>query len=121
VRTLLVYLLLAATPAAAFWAAWVALERWVRGPRSRSGAVPAHRPLERLVADLRRLERDHARTARSDATGRAGRLRAIALAYDETLQECCRAVGLTAPSRPPLSAVGRLETEMALAAAGVTW
>ena len=118
---LLVYLLLATTPAAAFWAARVGLERWVRGPRTQDAAVPAERSLERLVADLRRLELDHARTARSDLPGRAGRLRAIGLAYDETLQECCRAVGLTAASRPPQSAVGRLETEAALAAAGVTW
>ncbi|MCW2679542.1 MAG: hypothetical protein JWM62_943 [Frankiales bacterium] len=120
-RTLLVYLLLAVTPAAAFSAARAGLERWIRGPRTADVGVPAERSLERLVADLRRLELDHVRTARSDAPGRASRLRAIGLAYDETLHECCRAVGLTASSRPPLSAVGRLETEAALAAAGVTW
>jgi hypothetical protein len=120
VPTVVVYAVLAATPAAAFWLARVALERYVRG-RPVIGPAPAGRSLERLVADLRRLEQEHARTTASDMTGRTSRLRAIGLAYDETLQECCRAVGLPEPTRLPLSAVDRLEAEAALAAAGVTW
>lgn len=117
----MVYLVLAVTPAGAFWGARVALERFIRGGPTADASVPSERALERLVADLRRLELDHARTSRADVPGRASRLRAIGLAYDETLHECCRAVGLPAPSRPPLTAVGRLETEAALAQAGVTW
>ena len=119
VGTVLVYLVLAATPAAAFWGARVLLERFVRGTPVDGPATPG-RSLERLVGDLRRLEQDHVRTARSDLPGRAARLRAIGWAYDETLQECCRALGVPAP-RPPLDAVTRLETEAALAQAGVTW
>lgn len=118
-RTLLVYLVLAGTPATAFWGARIGLERFVRGPRRDGPAVPV-RSLERLVADLRRLEQDHVRTARADVPARAARLRAIAQAYDETLQECCRALDVP-PPRTPVDAVSRLQAEAALAAAGVTW
>lgn len=124
--TVATYLVLAAAPAAAFWLARVGLERFARGPRHRSGAGSAGapgagRPLERLVADLRRLEGEYRRIERSDAPGRATRLRAVGLAYDDTLRSCCRVVGLPEPGRAPLSAVSRLQTEAALAQAGVTW
>ena len=122
--TALLYLLLAVTPAVVLWAAAKGLERIVLGPRRRvpaAAAATAERPLERLVADLRRLEREYARIERAQEPGRATRLRAVGLAYDDTLTACCRAVGLPAPSAPPLSALGRLHTEAALARAGVTW
>jgi len=122
VRTALLYLVLVCTPAAAFWGARVAVERLVlaRGRRVTT-PNPASRPLERLVADLRRLEEDYRRIKGSDEPHRAKRLRVIGLAYDDTLRDCCRAVGLPEPSRPPLSAVSRLETEAALAQCGVRW
>ena len=118
----LLYLALAATPALAFWAAALAVERLGRRPRRARGTrVAAGRPLERLVADLRRLEEDYSRIQRSEEPHRAKRLRAIGLAYDDTLRDCCRAVGLPEPSPPPLSAVSRLQTEAALAQSGVRW
>ena len=79
------------------------------------------RSLERLVADLRRLEQDYQRIESSNELGRASRLRAIGMAYDDTLRACCRAVGLEAPERSPLTSFHRLQTEAALAQAGVTW
>ena len=79
------------------------------------------RSLERLVADLRRLEQEYQRIESSNELGRASRLRAVGMAYDDTLRACCRAVGLEAPERSPLSSSHRLQTEAALAQAGVTW
>ena len=119
----LLYLVLAATPALAFWAVAVAVERHGRRSRWSRRATPmaVGRPLERLVADLRRLEEDYVRVQHSDEPHRAKRLRAIGLAYDDILRECCRAVGLPEPSTPPLSAVSRLQTEAALAQCGVRW
>jgi hypothetical protein len=122
VRTALLYLVAVCTPAAAFWGARVGVERLILGPGRRATTpTPAQRPLERLVADLRRLEQDYRRIKSSDEPHRAKRLRAVALAYDDTLGDCCRAVGLPEPSRPPLSDISRLETEAALAKCGVHW
>ncbi len=118
----LLYLVLATTPALAFWGAAVAVERLGRRPRrARATSVAVGRPLERLVADLRRLEEDYSRIQCSDEPHRAKRMRAVGLAYDDTLRDCCRAVGLPEPSEPPLSAVSRLQTEAALAQSGVRW
>ncbi len=118
----LLYLVLAATPALAFWAAAIAVERSGRRPRrARATPVAVGRPLERLVADLRRLEEEYSRISRSGEPHRAKRLRAVGLAYDDTLRDCCRVVGLPEPSTPPLSAVSRLQTEAALAQSGVRW
>ncbi len=52
---------------------------------------------------------------------RAARLRAVTLAYDDTLRACCAALELPQPDRPPLSPIVRLETEAALAQRGLTW
>ena len=125
-RTLGVYLLLAVTPAAGFGLALLVLDRVVRtGPSSRWSrrrpSPPAGRPLDRLVQDLRRLEADYRRIEGADQPGRSRRLRAVGLAYDDTLRACCRSVGLSEPGTPPLSPVHRLETEAALAQCGVTW
>ena len=121
-RTALLYLALVVVPTAAFWGARVGVERLARSPGRRSATPsPAARPLERLVADLRRLEEEYRRIKGSDEPHRAKRLLAVGLAYDDTLRDCCRAVGLPEPSRPPLSAVSRLETEAALAQCGVRW
>lgn len=116
----LVYLVLAVLPAAAFWGARVGLER-LASDRPVPGPAPlVHRPLERLVGDLRRLKADLSRLLTADVPGRVSRLRVLSLAYDDTLLACCRAVGLPEP-QAPLSPVGRLEAEAALAQAGVTW
>ena len=68
------YIALALLPAAVFVAAAKALERWSRGEsRSRRGSRQVRRaggpPIERLVADLRRLGRDYSRIAESDLPG----------------------------------------------------
>ena len=99
---------------------WQRVRRWGRPPKPVPPA-DVERSLERLVADLRRLEQDYRRIESSNELGRASRLRAIGMAYDDTLRACCRAVGLEAPERSPLSSIHRLQTEAALAQAGVTW
>jgi hypothetical protein len=95
--------------------------RWWSMPARPVPPADVERSLERLVADLRRLEREYQRIESSNELGRASRLRAIGMAYDDTLRACCRAVGLPAPERSPLSSIHRLQTEAALAQAGVTW
>ena len=121
-QTVAVYAVLVALPASAFYAAFRALERWSEGTRRPDAqAVTAGRPVERLVADLRRLEQEHSRITAGDEPSRAARLRAVRLAYDDTLRDCCRCVGLPEPGRPPWSAVTRLQTEAALAQAGLVW
>lgn len=87
----------------------------------RRDAAPAEPSLERLVNDLRRLELEYRRVERSDLLARAARLRAVTIAYDDTLRACCRALQLPPPDQPPLSAVARLETEAALSQRGLSW
>ena len=96
-------------------------QRWTGRPAKPVPPADVERSLERLVADLRRLEQEYQRIEGSNELGRASRLRAIGMAYDDTLRACCRAVGLEAPERSPLSSIHRLQTEAALAQAGVTW
>ena len=65
---LVLYTALAFLPGAVFAVAAKALERWSRGEgRSRgatsAGSQPVGPPIERLVADLRRLGRDYSRIA----------------------------------------------------------
>lgn len=126
VQSVMVYLLLAVTPAAAMWAAARGLKRVIIGPPHRAGvgrsaAVPAGRPLDRLVQDLRRLERDYRLIEGSAEHGRARRLRAVGLAYDDTLRACCRSLGLPVAEASPLSALDRLRTEAALSQRGMIW
>jgi hypothetical protein len=120
VPALLVYAVLAVTPALALLAAGHALERWCHRHPASGPAQPTGDSLERLVADLRRLEADYRRIAGSDLPGRVSRMRTVARAYDERLRDCCYAVGLPEPG-VPLSSVDRLHTEAALAQQGVTW
>ena len=98
---------------------WSARGRWPW--RRRQEQPAAEQSLERLVADLRRLEEDFRRTERSDSPYQSARLQAITLAYDDTLRLCCRLLELPAPHRPPWSGVVRLEVEAALARAGLDW
>jgi hypothetical protein len=94
---------------------------WARARRTAADGAGATGPgLERLTADLRRLDAEHRRVALSDLPGQGARLRALSLAYDDTLRDCCRALGLEEPSTP-LSALDRLQTEAALAQHGVQW
>ncbi len=77
--------------------------------------------VEKLLADLTRLERDFARLDASDAPNKMMRLRALSLAYDDVLCECCAALGLPAPQSRPLDSVDRLQTECDLVQHGLTW
>ena len=70
------YTALAFLPGAIFAVAAKALERWSRGERrsrgvTGAGTQPVGPPIERLVADLRRLGRDYSRIAESDLPRRA--------------------------------------------------
>ena len=123
---LLLYTALAFLPGAVFAVAAKALERWSRGERrsrgvTGAGSQPVGPPIERLVADLRRLGRDYSRIAESDLPRRALRLQSVTLAYDDTLCACCTALEIPAPGRPPFGPVQRLEIEATLAQRGLTW
>ena len=123
---LLLYTALAFLPGAIFAVAAKALERWSRGERrsrggTSGGGQPVGPPIERLVADLRRLGRDYSRIAESDLPRRALRLQSVTLAYDDTLCACCTALEIPAPGRPPFDPLQRLEIEATLAQRGLTW
>ncbi len=118
---LVLYAVLVATPIVVLLAAGRALELWCGSYRTPRRSQRATGPgIERLAADLRRLEAEHSRIAGSDLPARVVRLRGVAMAYDDTLLACCGAVGL-APPASPLSALDRLLTEAALAQQGVQW
>jgi hypothetical protein len=123
VIVLVVYTALVVVPVAAFYGvARVLAARSSRAATRRQreeAQVPAN--LGRLVDDLRRLETEYVRIERSDLPARAARLRAVALAYDDTLRACCRALGLPDPSERPLSGLARLQTEAELAQRGLVW
>ena len=123
---LLAYVALAFVPGVVFAVAAKALERWSRGERRSRGVTgadsqPVGPPIERLVADLRRLGRDYSRIAESDLPRRQSRLQSVTLAYDDTLCACCTALEIPAPGRPPFDPVQRLEIEATLAQRGLTW
>jgi len=110
------------TPAVLLWAALKAVRWWSNSAAARRAPVAEHGPsLERLVEDLRRIEREYVRVERSDLPARAARLRALNLAYDDTLRACCQALRLPEPSERPLSGVARLRTEAELAQHGLEW
>ena len=117
------YIALCFVPSAAFYLAFRGLQvvcSW-SGPPWRRSAAPQGPTLERLVSDLRRLERDYRCIEDSDLPAKAARLRSVTLAYDDTLRACCRALDLAEPEKPPLGPVARLQTEAALAQHGLTW
>ena len=121
---LVAYAALAFVPAAFFCGLAKALDWWVRGAtrdRVSKSPAPAGPPIERLVADLRRLERDYSRIERSDLPRRAVRLQGVSLAYDDTLCACATALEIPWSPRPPLDGVQRLQIEAALAQHGLVW
>ncbi|MGB3185295.1 MAG: hypothetical protein WBG36_12205 [Ornithinimicrobium sp.] len=86
-------------------------------PRLGRGSVT----LERLVADLSRLERQFRELDASDAPNKMQRMQAVSLAYDDVLCECCAALGLEAPTGRPLDSAERIRTECDLVCHGLTW
>ena len=119
---LLLYAILTFAPAGSFIALARALEWWTRRDgTTRSGAESPGSVIERLVADLRRLECDYCRIERSDLPRRAARLQSVSLAYDDTLCTCCSALDIPWSGRPPFDGVHRLDMEASLAKRGVTW
>lgn len=118
----LAWVLLSLTPAVVFRAVWAAVERWACGDGwGRHDEPSAERSLELLVADLRRLEDEFRRTESAEVPYRGARLKALSLAYDDTLRACCRLLDLPEPDRPPWTPVTRLQIEAELARAGLDW
>jgi hypothetical protein len=122
VNVLAIYGVVVVAPTLGFWLV-IRLMRWWTNwdGRRRPIVTPDRSSLQRLVDDLRRLEREYSRVERSDLPARAARLRALNLAYDDTLRACCHELGLPEPSERPLSGVVRLQTEAELAQHGLVW
>ena len=82
---------------------------------------PLVQPVERLAADLHRLAVHIDTIERSQEMHRVARLRAASLAYDDVLLSACRTLEVEVPETTPLHPVERLQTEAALAQAGLVW
>ena len=82
---------------------------------------PVVQPVERLAADLHRLAIHIDTIERSQEMHRVARLRAASLAYDDVLLSACRTLEVEVPETTPLHPVERLQTEAALAQAGLVW
>ena len=120
---LVAYAALAFVPAASFLGLAKVLDWWAAGGgvRLRAAPVPTGPPIERLVSDLRRLERDYSRIESSDLPRRAVRLQGVGLAYDDTLCACCTALEIPWSGRRPLDPIERLQIEATLAQHGLVW
>ena len=119
--TFALYVALAATPAAAFWAFALGYEWLTRYHPVAQAPIPADRSIHDLVQDLSRLGSEQRRLRHGDPPAKAARLRSVMLAYDDTLLAACLALGLPEPSEPPLHDDVRLETELALTELGLVW
>lgn len=111
--------------------AWILRRARLGGAKKRPETAPSPgfvptmprrgQSVEKLLADLTRLEREFARLDTSDAPNKMMRMKAVSLAYDDVLCECCAAVGLPAPQSRPLDSVDRMQTECDLVQHGLTW
>lgn len=95
--------------------------RWVVKPGPPPRLTRDRPTLERLVADLQRLEEQFRRIDNSDMPAKMQRLQAVSLAYDDVLCECCLALGLPEPGQRPFRGADRMHTELELARHGLTW
>lgn len=118
---LFLYLLVAVAPALVFWLALRLVPAVVTAldDRRRARRVQAGPPLEKVVADLRRLRRE------LRGAPQRTRVRRVALlaAYDDALLEVCAIAGVDGPpladAAPGDRALARLRTEAALEQAGI--
>lgn len=79
-------------------------------------------PLERITADLRRLEREAERLGADETiVARGQRLMAVRLAFDLTLVDAARAVEVPVPETVPFTSNDRLIVCLDLTRAGVSW
>jgi hypothetical protein len=121
--TVLVYVALCLVPAAVFELGAKGLERWTRysGGRDRPPGAPDERSeCDGHARTLRRLATDHERLLAVDVAAKASRLRAVELAYDDTLREACHTLNVDAPAAP-FSASDRVQVEADLILRGLTW
>jgi hypothetical protein len=132
--TVLTYAAICVMPALTFKLAAEALDRWTthtarRRPAAGTGARARARPdpfrdlaieLDGYGRTLRRLTAEHRRVLTGDLPAKAARLRAVQLAYDDTLRQACRALDIDAPPSP-LDPVARIQTEADLAVHGLAW
>jgi len=112
----LVYAVLCVLPAAAFKLVLLAISAWNRRPHRPSPAVPAGKYGE----TLRRLSADHDRVLIADVPAKAARLRALELAYDDTLRAACQKLHVDVPP-DPWDATTRVQLEADLVTHGLTW
>lgn len=93
-----------------------ALWRWV--------AARTHRPDRGAPVDygeqLRRLAADHDQLLNARIPAKAARLRALRLAYDDTLRDACAVLDVEAPPAP-WDAATRVQLEADLVTHGLTW
>jgi hypothetical protein len=123
VSGVLEYVAIAAAPTLFLWALVrygpVLLDLPERLAARRRPPAPPRRPYERLVADLHRLRREVRATT---PTTRVRRV-AVQAAYDDVLDDLCRAAGVEPPGLGGLPererAFARLQAEADLEAAGV--
>lgn len=120
-EALLQYLLVCIIPGSfiALLANFPKLIKWMERHKVREH--PTHPPIERLVADLRRLSAEQDRVRGGIVPARQRRLLAIELAYDDVLLECCDVLELPHHGPPPLTREQRRGAEAALLRAGLRW
>lgn len=94
---------------------------WVRRRVRRQNEEATTPSVEKIAADLHRINAYLDSIERSDAPARAARLKAAALAYDDVLLLACKTLEIPAPEGTPLEPVVRLQTEAALAQHGLVW
>ncbi|GAB2460493.1 hypothetical protein [Jatrophihabitans fulvus] len=119
--TVVVLVVACLSPALAFWLFSRAFD-WFSTYERR---VPTPKPdpavvLPRIGDDLRRLSAEHRWLMRADVPGRALRIKAVELAYDDVLLQAGAVLEIDLPE-PPLAPATRLEAEMELATHGFTW
>jgi hypothetical protein len=120
---LALYAAMCAAPVVCLKLMMAALAAWARYNGRRSRGLPPLDPgrqCERYGATLRRLAGDHERLMTGNAPAKAARLRAVEMAYDDTLRQACAAMQLQDPPRP-LDAVTRIQIEADLVTHGMNW